>query len=190
MSTSGVMVVDYRSQWAQHFKSERTRLMIDLMDIVVEIIHIGSTAVPGLAAKPVIDMMAGVGSLDEFDAANGAARVHHLGYQYHPEHEDTIPERRYFTAGYDNPEHPAGRWFQLHLVEQVSDFWTRHLILRDYLRAHPAERDAYGLFKKPLAPSHTGTSTYSEAKNEFVASLELRALYWSQHQAGEQGDAL
>ena len=121
---------------------------------------------------------------------NGVARVAQVGYHYHPEHEDTMPERRYFTAGHDNPEHPAGRWFQLHLVEQASDFWTRHLIFRDYLRAHPAEREAYELFKKQLAPAHTSTSTYSEAKSEFIAMLESRALYWAQHQAGEQGDAL
>ncbi|MFW5709601.1 MAG: GrpB family protein [Chloroflexota bacterium] len=190
MNTSGVIVVDYRPQWAQQFEHERTRLMATLADRVIDIVHVGSTAVPGLAAKPVIDMMAGVGSLETFDAANSAAQMAQLGYLYHPEHEDTMPERRYFTAGHDNPEHPVGRWFQLHLVEQVSDFWTRHLIFRDYLRTHPAERDAYGLFKKQLAPAHTSTFAYSEAKSEFIARLESRALYWAQHQAGEQGDAL
>jgi len=179
---SSVMVVDYRPQWAQQFERERTRLLAKLANIVMDIVHAGSTAVPGLAAKPVIDMMAGVASLEAFDVANGAAAIERLGYRYHPQYEDVMPERRYFTAGHDNPEHPEGHWFHLHLVERESEFWMRHLAFRDYLRNHPAERDAYTRFKKQLAPAHSTTSTYSEAKAAFIAEMEARALEWAYHQ--------
>lgn len=179
MTAEHVMVVDYRPHWRERFAQEQARILAAATDLIPQIEHIGSTSVVGLAAKPVIDMMPGVPSLAAFDAANGPARLAELGYTYRPDYEDTLPERRYFIQGTDNPEHPEGRWFQVHLVELGGAFWRRHLAFRDYLRTHPAERDAYGAFKQQIAPDHATTHTYADAKDAFVKEMEARAMAWA-----------
>lgn len=173
-----VQVVPYRPMWAQMFADERARIMAALGDVIREIEHVGSTAVEGLAAKPVIDMMPGVGSLAAFEAADGITRMAALGYIYRADFTPIVPQRRYFVLRTGNPEHPEGNGYQLHLVAHGGDWWERHIAFREYLRAHPHERDAYGAFKQRIAPSFTSTVDYSEAKDDFMQPMEARALAW------------
>ncbi len=106
--------------------------------------HIGSTAVRGLASKPIIDIMAGTRSLS--DAPIFIPPLVSLGYQYVPEFEAQLPERRYLRkiAGNQITTH-------LHIVEPTSQFWKEHLAFRDLLIANSHIREAYASLKSELA---------------------------------------
>ena len=138
------------------------------MDMQIE--HIGSTAIPGLAAKPTIDILIGIRNLE------GAGRIIPLlqsaGYVYVPEFELDMPERRYFYKGRKVEDD-----FHLHMVEAGSPFWKRHLAFRDHLRAHPDEVKAYEELKLALAKKfRDDRDGYTEAKTEFITRIEKAAL--------------
>jgi len=138
-------------------------------EIVIE--HIGSTSVPGLAAKPVIDIMIGVPSLAMADK-QCIEPIKGLGYTYVPEYEKMAPERRYFRK--KNAEDVATH--HIHLVEMNSSFWKRHIRFRNYLRAHPEAVQEYGDLKKNLATKFIDTNEYANAKSEFVKRIEALAV--------------
>jgi len=96
-----------------------------------------------------------------------------LGYVYQPEHEVTMPERRFFGKG----EPPREQHYHLHMVEKGGEFWRRHLAFRDYLRSHPETSRQYCELKKKLA-SECGSDRegYTEAKTQFIESVVARAL--------------
>lgn len=102
----------------------------------VEIEHVGSTAVAGLAAKPIIDIQVGVASLD--DSTRIVAAVEALGYVYVPEFERELPNRRFFRRA-----SPTGiTTHHVHVVERTDhEWWDRHIWFRDWLRTHPEDRD-------------------------------------------------
>ncbi|MEK7247869.1 MAG: GrpB family protein, partial [Chloroflexota bacterium] len=134
----------------------------------VAIEHVGSTAVPGLAAKPIIDIMPAIRSLA--DARHIIAPMEALGYEYVPEFEDDLPERRYFRRGVPRSHH-------VHVVETTSTFWRRHLAFRDYLRAHPETAAEYAALKRRLADGYGSDSGgYTNAKTEFITRIERLAL--------------
>ncbi len=122
---------------------------------------------PGLGAKPVIDIMIGVRNLTDGEKCVGPLR--RLGYEYKGEYG--IPGRLYFrrlTKG--------GRSHQIHMVEHESDFWERLLLFRDYLREHPDEAGAYHELKVRLAAEfRVDREGYTEAKSEFIQSALARA---------------
>ena len=131
--------------------------------------HVGSTAVPALPAKPILDLLAGrpvEGALAPYVAACEAA-----GYRYRG--ESGIPGRHYFVR--DAPD--GRRTHHLHLVEHGGAFWRSHLAFRDYLRRVPARAAAYAALKRELASRHPGDRTaYTEGKAAFVAeTLALAA---------------
>jgi GrpB-like predicted nucleotidyltransferase (UPF0157 family) len=128
-SADPVIVVPYDEAWPSLFAEEQTRIEDAIGLRVEEIEHIGSTAVPGLAAKPVIDTMVGVRSLDE--APILVERLVGIGYEYVPEFERVLPLRSYFRKMRERR-----RTHQVHLVERSNaEWWDRHLLFRDYLRA-------------------------------------------------------
>ncbi|MXJ74052.1 GNAT family N-acetyltransferase, partial [Escherichia coli] len=110
----------------------------------IEIHHIGSTSVPGLAAKPIIDMIPVVLDISKVDSANAAMQV--LGYEAKGEYG--IPFRRYFQKGYNLRTHHA------HIFERGNSEIERHLKFRDWMRAHPEDREAYACLKQELAHQH------------------------------------
>lgn len=131
-----------------------------------QLAHIGSTAVPGLCAKPVLDLMLGLPRLDLIDQAQVAALAR-LGYAYRPAYEAAIPERRYFVRD-------AGALPRVHLHGLVHGgrLWQQHLRVRDRLRAEPALRDAYAALKHALAAEHAqDKSAYTAGKAPFMAQL-------------------
>lgn len=159
-------IVAYDLQWPVEFATEATRIADALAGQVLAIEHVGSTAVEGLAAKPVIDIQVGVRTLDATPEIVAALAA--LGYDYVPELEDTFPKRRYFRK-------PSGRrrTHQVHLVERSdADWWDRHVAFRDWLRAHPEDRDAYGALKRQLASKfRNDREAYTNAKTEFVSGI-------------------
>jgi GrpB-like predicted nucleotidyltransferase (UPF0157 family) len=154
-----VIIVEYDPRWPQRYEAEKTRLLAAVGDLTLAIEHIGSTAVPGLAAKPIIDMLAGV--RDRAAADECVARLQALGY------DDVTPE--------DDPEwfYCLGRGapseYHLHIAKHPSAHWDRHIAFRDHLRADPQALREYGEMKKRLAAQFgRDRAGYSEAKSAFI----------------------
>lgn len=141
----------------------------------VGIEHIGSTSVPGLWAKPTIDLLGIVPDLADCDRA--IAQFNALGYQARGEFG--IAGRRYFTRSV------AGRrTHHLHVFRAGSDHVARHLALRDYWRAHPSAAESYAIIKRVLVAAVAGDrAAYADAKAPYVSALEAAALRWWQGEA-------
>jgi GrpB-like predicted nucleotidyltransferase (UPF0157 family) len=151
--------------WPAIFALERDALATLFPDAEVRIEHIGSTAVPGLVAKPIIDVMLGAPSLAAIEAAIPALEA--MGYEYVPEFERAIPERRYFRK----QGLPPGS-FHLHAVAFGGPFWRRHLAFRDALLADPALAARYGALKRKLASRHRNDRVaYTDGKGEFIREV-------------------
>ena len=167
-SAEPVVVVQCDPAWPRLFEEERGRIEAALGDAAVAVEHIGSTAVPGLAAKPVIDVLAGLRTLDLTRAQIEAMAS--LGYEYLG--ELGIPGRLFFRKGRPRSHH-------IHAVLFGSDLWERHLAFRDYLRAHPDEAEGYSAFKRRLTAEVEGDrDRYTVGKDAFAAALQARALMW------------
>ncbi len=138
---------------------------------VVAIEHIGSTAVPGLGAKPIIDIMVGLRQLS--DAEDCIEPLRRIGYEYVPELEAEIPERRYFHKG---PSNVPEKHYHLHMVEIRGEFWNVQILFRDYLRTHSDSAREYFKLKKELAAKYRlNREAYTEAKSSFIKSTIARA---------------
>jgi GrpB-like predicted nucleotidyltransferase (UPF0157 family) len=160
-----VVVVEYDPQWPRLFEQEKAALLTALGDRLVAIEHMGSTAIPGLSAKPIIDIIAALRSLDEVPACLEPLRG--LGYHYVPEFEALIPERRFFRKG-----PPEKRTHHLHLFAE-GEFGERHeRLFRDYVRAHPEAAQEYGRLKRELAAQYgADREGYTNAKTDFVQHI-------------------
>jgi NAD-dependent deacetylase len=164
-----VFVVDYDPEWPKLYDAERERIRRGLGDVVVDIEHMGSTAVPGLAGKPVIDISIGLRTLDLTE--DDIAAMKGLGYEYLGEFG--LPGRLYFRKGEATSTH------HVHAVEWGGEHWRRHLAFRDYLRAHPDEARRYGEAKKRLAVEvDHDWYEYVERKNTVADELFERAWAW------------
>lgn len=170
-----VEVVDYSPAWPVFYQQEAARIRFILADNLVAIYHIGSTAVEGLEAKPIIDIMPVVKRLDFVDACN--ADFIALGYECMGEFG--IPGRRYLRKGGDRRTH------QVHIfAESNQKDIQRHLALRDFLRSHPIIAHTYGQLKRKLAQQYpTDIEGYCDGKDAFVKQLEQTALQWYQQKA-------
>ncbi len=169
-----ILIADYDPRWATMYAEESSRIQTVIGEWLLGIEHVGSTSVPGLAAKPIVDMMPGLRSLD--DAPPVISAMEGLGYQYIADYEDELPERRYFVRppgrGYRHK-----RLFHVHAVETTSAFWRRHLAFRDYLRTHAETAAEYAALKRRLATEYGADRVgYTEAKTEFITGTEALAL--------------
>jgi GrpB-like predicted nucleotidyltransferase (UPF0157 family) len=152
----------WRQAWAESAHREIDTIIAATRGRVIMVEHVGSTAVRGLVAKPVVDLLGGVDRLAAADASIEALAS--VGYAYAPEHEDAIPERRYFRKEVDGV-----RTHHLHVVVRGGDFWLRHLAFRDALRADPALCLAYGDLKRRLAREcGDDRAAYTAGKTSFI----------------------
>ena len=162
------MVTSYDPLWTKKFEKEAPLIKGIIADNCISIYHIGSTSVPGLAAKPIIDIMAVVRSLEKVDTV--AEKFSEIGYEYLGEFG--ITGRRYLRKGGDERTH------QIHIFQ--ADDWNnigRHLAFRDYMRTHKKERDEYAKIKKDLAQEFPyDIDGYCDGKENFVREMEERAL--------------
>ncbi|MEM6270981.1 MAG: GrpB family protein [Bacteroidota bacterium] len=183
----------YNPAWPQLFAEEKQRLSAQLDGLGARIEHIGSTSVPDLAAKPIIDIAVGLQSPDHLDQMPDRM-LQDPHYLYFPVYESMMPGRRYFlrisSAGQraqlpqviDNFEltlHPAvlTREYQIHIWVEATEDYQRHLRFRDHLRTHPQVRQAYEDLKKDLAQREWASGgDYAEAKTEFIRRIEREAL--------------
>ena len=165
-----VKVVAYNPQWDHFFQMEAKAIRRILGSELIAVFHIGSTAVPGLHAKPIIDIPPVVESLAALDARADAFAA--LGYEVMGEFG--LPGRRYYRKGGDNRTRQAHA-FQFDNTGEIE----RHPAFRDYLRAHPDARDEYGRLKITLAKQYPEDSEgYSDGKHDFVRAVETEALRW------------
>lgn len=161
-----IKVVPYDSSWSMQFEQEAEQIKKALGNNCIDIHHIGSTSVPGLAAKPVIDMIPVVLDLSKVDSANTAMRT--LGYEAKGEYG--IPFRRYFQKGDNQRTHHA------HVFELGNSEIERHLKFRDWMRSHPEDREAYARLKQELARQYSDDITaYCLGKEDFIAIIDKKA---------------
>ncbi|MDL2219243.1 GrpB family protein [Ruminococcaceae bacterium OttesenSCG-928-O06] len=165
-----VRVVPHNPGWAAAFRTEARYIREVLGDNLVSLFHIGSTAVPHLSAKPIIDILAVVADIEKVDTCNTAFTA--LGYEAMGEFG--IARRRYFRKGGQARSH------QLHIFPYDSVFdITRHLAFRDYLRRHPDVRTTYGALKEELATRYPNDwESYCAGKEMFIKRTERAALQW------------
>lgn len=170
-SGRSVVVVPYDPAWPHAFAAVAGDIASAMGPNLLALHHIGSTSVPGMAAKPVVDMLAVVAGLADVDRQ--ARAVERLGYEAMGEFG--IERRRYFRR-----DDAAGRrTHQLHAFEDGSPHVRRHLAFRDFLRAHPAVAQQYGDLKQRLAEAHPhDADAYIDGKDGFVKETEQRALRW------------
>lgn len=156
---SEVRLDAYSREWPAMFEREEARLRGALGARLLDVQHIGSTAVPGLCAKPIVDFAVRIGSLAEVPAC--VAALEKLGYTYKGEYG--LPGRHFFTLGEPVTHH-------LHLVAAGGEHWDAWLRFRDLLRADTGVREAYAALKADLARRHAGDrKAYTAAKNAFIA---------------------
>jgi GrpB-like predicted nucleotidyltransferase (UPF0157 family) len=168
-----VEVCSYKEKWALEFEQEKEILKIIFKDEIIDIHHIGSTSVPGLKAKPTIDIMPVVKDIHNIDHYNEAMRD--IGYE--PKGENGIPGRRYFQKGGDQRSH------HVHIYKAGSEEITRHLAFRDYLLTHPEDKERYGDLKEKLAQQFPyDVKSYIKGKDRLVRELEVKALEWEKNQ--------
>ena len=165
---SPIEIVAYDPEWPSRFAAER-ELLLDTLGpwLAGEIEHVGSTAVHGLAAKPVIDVMAPVASLEESRPA--LDRLARIDYWYAPYREDV---EHWFCK-----PSPGHRTHHLHLVPLGSPLWNEMLAFRDALRADAALAREYGELKGRLAfQFRDDREAYTDAKEPFVARVLARRI--------------
>jgi GrpB-like predicted nucleotidyltransferase (UPF0157 family) len=165
-----IVVVDYDPAWPALFAALRAPVAAALQEIAVAIEHVGSTAVPGLAAKPIIDL--DVALRTEADLPAAIERLARLGYAY--EGDLGVPGRTAFAWP------PGAARHHLYVCTLDSAAYRRHLLFRDYLRAHPDMAAAYAALKHQLAARYRmQRDAYTEAKGPFVRAAMSRAEEWA-----------
>jgi GrpB-like predicted nucleotidyltransferase (UPF0157 family) len=165
-----VRIVEYDRAWPVLAEQEVGRIRSALGDVAVRVEHVGSTAVPGLAAKPIIDLQLSVEAIDPLERY--VVPLEALGYLFVPATES--PDYHFLAKP---PERP--RSHHLHVCEAGSDHELRHLAVRDFLRSHPDESARYAALKRQVVARHPQDRlAYIEGKEEYVTALERRALTW------------
>lgn len=160
--TNPVVVVEYDPRWPPIFEEIRATVSGVLGDLVVTIEHVGSTSVPGLAAKPIVDLDVVIPSRDDLPFA--IERLARLGYVHRG--DLGIPGREAFRRPAGTPNH------HLYVCTPDTPSHREHLALRDYLRTHPDAAREYGELKRRLAMAYRhNIDSYIEGKTEFITNI-------------------
>jgi len=165
-----IEVVSYNPDWPRLFAEEADRLTAIFGQEIVAIHHIGSTAIPTVKAKPIVDMLVEVRDIEKIDAFN--ATMSRLGYL--PRGEYGIAGRRYFIRGDE-----IHRTHHIHMYQVGHPRITHHLDFRDYLIAHPDDAQAYSRLKEDLARRYsTDVESYVAGKDGLIKELDRKAKAW------------
>lgn len=166
MDETPIEIVDHDPEWSNRFRAERDRIAPIIEEYTTRIDHIGSTAVPGLAAKPIVDCLAVVE-----DSRGLFGNVDHLStwFDYEISH---VPGDWLLLQREDDD----GQAYNLHLIPDSCDEWRRDLRFREYLRTYPDARDRYESVKREAAAAHTeNLHGYNDAKSDCVQSILEKA---------------
>lgn len=166
-----VEIVDYDARWPAMF-TEEAALLRAVLDpsLILGVEHFGSTAIPGLAAKPIIDILVAVRSLAEA-RTKVVEPLQRIGYVFWAENPKT--DRMFFVKGM--PPYGEHRTHHVHISEPTAELWSG-LPFRNYLRAHPEEAQRYERLKRNLAIQHrTDREAYTNAKASYVEEILAKA---------------
>ncbi|WP_286828128.1 MULTISPECIES: GrpB family protein [Kordiimonas] len=166
--TKSVHLVPHRTSWKAAFDEQVPVIRHALGNNAVCIAHIGSTAIPGILAKPIIDILVEVADVDAVDEATPAM----LEAGFEAKGEYGIPGRRYFRL----TDGEGRRTHHVHVFEKGSHHAVRHVAFRDFMRAHPEMAQAYSDLKANLA--EMPGPAYQDAKSAFVEEIQAIALKW------------
>jgi GrpB-like predicted nucleotidyltransferase (UPF0157 family) len=154
-------LLPYQLEWKKLFTEEKQRLEAAIGNNILEIEHIGSTSIPGMTAKPIIDIAIAIHNFEEAKVCIDP--LENLGYEY--KGEFGIPRRLYFVKG-------TPRRFHLHMNEIISDHWKNHISFRDYLIKHPDKAKQYADLKIKLAQQFKANrEAYTEGKTSFIEKI-------------------
>ncbi|MFW9909974.1 MAG: GrpB family protein [Candidatus Thorarchaeota archaeon] len=174
--TRKVLVEPYNKEWSKMYKEEANRIFPILKNEIIAMYHIGSTSIPGMWAKPIIDILLEVSDITKIDEYDEAMIC--IGYE--PRGELGIPGRRYFSK-----EKPVDvRTHHIHAYESRNAGIERHLAFRDYMIAHPEAAQEYINLKRELARRYPlDIDSYIAGKESFVSEMESKAIQWYRKQA-------
>jgi GrpB-like predicted nucleotidyltransferase (UPF0157 family) len=167
-----LVIVAYDPRWPALYERERDALVKALGIRILGIEHVGSTAVSGLAAKPIIDILVGLPRLEDANDCAGALAA--LGYQFVSEALAYLPDDRYFRRLVTSTDR-AIEEFHLHVTAYASKFWRDRIRFRDLLRSSPPLGTEYVQLKRDLARRYTSGPDYSIAKTDFIHQALSRA---------------
>lgn len=166
-----ITVVPHDPAWKSKFQEESGHISRALSENVLAIHHIGSTAIPGIHAKPIIDILLLVADINLLDEQSPA--MERLGYEAMGEYG--IKGRRYFRK----EDALGNRTHHVHAFERDNPEYERHLAFRDYMIAHPEEAQQYSLLKQELAQVHPeDIEAYMDGKDPFIKEHEAKAIDW------------
>jgi GrpB-like predicted nucleotidyltransferase (UPF0157 family) len=166
-----IRVVEYDPAWPRMAEEELGRVEEAVGAWAVRLEHVGSTAVPGLAAKPIVDLQLSVVAMESRERY--VVALQGLGYLFAPAPDQ--PDHHFFAKP---PERP--RTHHLHVCAAHGEQEHRHLAVRDFLRAHAGEAAAYAALKREIVARHPQDRlAYIDGKDAYVAALEQRALRWA-----------
>lgn len=169
-----VVIAPYDPEWPELFRQLGARLRGALGDVALRIDHIGSTSIPGMDAKPIIDVQISAASLDPVDPFR--APLESVGFHWQTDNPELT--KRYFR------ESPGERRTHIHIRRAGTFSEQLPLLFRDYLRAHPVEIPAYSAMKYRLAEEYgEDREGYTIAKGEFVWAVVRKADEWAQETA-------
>ena len=165
-----VTIEDYDPRWPQLFEMLRSRVFAVLTELAISIDHVGSTAVPGLAAKPIIDIDVLLRASTDLPVV--IRKLAELGYEH--KGDLGVSGREAFRANASAVQHVQ---HHLYVCPPGSREYYRHIAFRNYLRAHAADANAYALLKRELASKFgSDREGYNQAKSEFVQRILQRTL--------------
>ncbi|WP_342527271.1 GrpB family protein [Chryseomicrobium sp. FSL W7-1435] len=156
-----VFLVPWSHRWVQEFEAEKSLIETKIGDYILAVHHIGSTAVQGLSAKPILDIAIEV---DRFELGEMCVTaLEEMGYDY--KGTDILPDRHYFSKG-------EPRTHQIHMYERGNHYLTEQLNFRDYLRKNEDAKEDYERFKIRLSKAHeTDKHRYAKDKTDFVKTI-------------------
>ena len=188
----------YNPNWIIQYKHIRNQLLSILNSFNPIIEHIGSTSIPSLSAKPIIDIAVGIVNIAELNKTINP--MINNQYLYYEIYNEQLPQRRFFVGLKDNKDYPKFQSIyshndniphsklqkyklsHIHIWQYNSDDWIRHIAFRDYLIEHPNAMLQYEELKKNLSEKEwLDGNEYNDAKNGYIKNLELKAILWYQN---------
>lgn len=190
-----IKIESYDPEWAVSFKQIKKELQATLREFDPRIEHIGSTSVPNLAAKPVIDIAIGIDSAKDLDKVVGP--MLESRYLYYEVYNSSMPLRRFFMGLKNKKDHSkfkttykegdsipheeihAHRLCHIHIWEYGNSEWIRHIAFREYLIENSEVRERYEALKKDLSMQDwQNGNEYNSAKESFIKTEEAKAILW------------
>ncbi len=171
LNTDSVFIVDYNPQWPQMYEQEKARIQDAIGEYLIDIQHVGSTSIPGLSSKPVIDIMTVIRNISLIEQC--VQPLEALDYLY--QGERGIPGRHFFRKPIDISH--IGRAYHMHVVEKGHDQWVMYQLFREYMLLHPESVSQYDILKRELALKHgSDRAAYTAAKASFIESIIRAAV--------------